>query len=55
VSPSRSIVIFGGSNLGHPVTEFNYQTKVHTDIFILYCTQGSSPQEITHGYHEVTA
>lgn len=56
VSPNRSTVIFGWeSNLGYPVTECKYQTNVYIDIFILYSTQGSSPQDITHGYHEVTA
>jgi hypothetical protein len=36
VSPNGSIVISGGSYLGHPVTECKYQTNVHTDIYIPY-------------------
>ena len=55
VSPNRSIMIFGGSNLGYPVTECKYQANVHTDIVILYSTQGSSRHDITHGYHAMTS
>jgi len=47
-------VIFGGSNLRYPVTECKYQTNALIDIFILCSIQGSSPQDITHGYHKVT-